>query len=70
MKTDDILNRPWRCGGQVFRTLYVDSGEKNPANLFGMVDNADIAAHIVEVHNWWLGMTEEAERTWRDASET
>lgn len=59
-----FVNFYWRCGGQVGRTLYVDhAGEaKDPTLLFGLVDTADIAAHIVEIHNWWLGLAEEATR--------
>lgn len=50
----NTINRPWRIGKQVGRTLYRDSGTKDPADLFGMVDDKHIAEHIVEVHNWWL----------------
>ncbi len=64
----DTVRRFWRCGGQVGRTLYVDHGvgEKDPALLFGLVDSAEIAAHIVEVHNWWLTVTTEAEAKWAE----
>ncbi len=51
-----IIDRTWSTGGQVFRTLYVDSGTKNPRDLFGLVDDAQLAQHIVDVHNWWLDM--------------
>lgn len=47
------LGYRWRVGTQVGRTLYIDTGEKDPDNLFGLVDDADIAAHIVALHNAW-----------------
>lgn len=62
----DWMHKPWRYGGQVGRTLYVDqgAGEKDPTLLFGLVDSPDIAAHIVRIHNWWLNMTLDAEKIW------
>ena len=59
-----VIHKPWRCGGQVGRTLYVDAGEKDPADLFGLVDNPEIAMHIVRVHNWWLYMKRLGEEAW------
>lgn len=61
-----VLDRPWRQGGQIHRTLYVDNGKKDPANLFGLVDEAEIATHIVELHNWWLDITRRGEVAWAD----
>lgn len=63
-----FVRRPWRYGGQVGRTLYVDhgDGEKDPSLLFGLVDTPELAAHIVEIHNWWLEMAEEGERAWAE----
>lgn len=58
------IYRPWRCGSQVGRTLYIDSGTKDPANLFGLIDDAEVAAHIVELHNWWLELKEAGEAVW------
>jgi hypothetical protein len=53
---DPYVALPWRVGTQVGRTLYVDhgDGEKHPEQLFGLVDTAELAAHIVAVHNQWL----------------
>lgn len=67
----DWMHKPWRCGAQVGRTLYVDhdAGEKDPSLLFGLVDTPEIAAHIVRIHNWWLAMTLDAERIWGRHSE-
>lgn len=64
-----ILDQPWRQGGQVHRTLYVDTGEKDPTSLFGLVDEAEIAAHIVELHNWWLDITKRGEVAWAEMTE-
>jgi hypothetical protein len=64
----EYVRRYWRCGEQVGRTLYVDhgDGEKNPALLFGMVDTPELAAHIVEVHNWWVTVRQEADEKWKE----
>lgn len=60
----NIIKLPWRSGTQVGRTLYIDTDTKDPTNLFGLVDDADTADHIVKIHNWWLDLTIEDERAW------
>lgn len=56
MKPPSIIDLPWRVGGQVGRTLYVETGVKDPDNFFGVVDEVDVATHIVDMHNLWLRM--------------
>jgi len=54
-----VLGYPWRVGSQVGRTLYIDTGEKHPSNLFGLVDDEECAQHIVDLHNaWWSAQHE------------
>lgn len=48
------LVRHWRVGGQVLRTIYVARPEKHPSQLIGMMDTAELAEHIVQVHNAWV----------------
>lgn len=52
----DILEVPWRVGGQVGRTIYIDppNEEKHPSFLIGMMDSEEIAQHVVECHNLYL----------------
>lgn len=59
----DVQRSYWRCGSQVGRTLYVAHPDdlKDPSLLFGLVDTPELAAHIVEIHNWWLDLVTEAE---------
>jgi myo-inositol catabolism protein IolC len=48
----EAIARPWRCGSQVGRTIYVDvPGDKDPRWLIGLMDSPDLAAHVVEAHN-------------------
>lgn len=48
---------PWRIGGQVGRTIYIDPGDgrKDPAWLIGMMDTAWWAEHVVHLHNSSIG---------------
>lgn len=50
----DWLHYPWRRGGSVGRTIYVDPGYKHPSFLLGMVDTTGLADHIIAQHNAWL----------------
>lgn len=47
----EAIGRPWRCGSQVGRTVYVDAGWKSPDFLLGVMDTPELAAHVVQAHN-------------------
>lgn len=48
-----ILAVPWRVGRRLGRTLYAETGGDNRDAdvVLGMVDSAELATHIVTVHN-------------------
>lgn len=60
------MSRPWRTGGQVGRTIYIDHEEKDDRLLIavalGDVDDArKVARHIVEAHNAYVETIPEPE---------
>jgi hypothetical protein len=51
------LTMRWRTGRKLGRTIYrcLDTGDPDDDELIGMMDTAEVAAHVVDVHNWRLG---------------
>lgn len=49
----NIFEHPWRVGRKLGRTIYcrISDEDSDDDFLLGMVDNADIAQHICDVHN-------------------
>lgn len=50
---DSANNYPWRVGRKLGRTIYAQVGDDPDDDdvLLGMMDTAEIAAHVVHDHN-------------------
>lgn len=50
------MSMRWRQGMKLGRTLYAQHGDQPSEfdTLIGMLDNCDLARHVVKLHNWWI----------------
>lgn len=56
----DLVNRRWRTGRKVYRTIYAMQGHE-PSDydiLIGLMDTASLAAEAVRAHNRLLDVSE------------
>jgi hypothetical protein len=47
-----VFNRHWHCGGQLGRSIYASTEDKDW--FIGMVDSRSTANHLVILHNDWV----------------
>lgn len=69
-----VIEYPWRVGKSIGRTIYAvppgasyrDGEAVIAIGLGNDEDAAAVAAHIVELHNWWLNIRRQGEAIWEE----
>ncbi len=62
MDLEQYLARPWRIGGSIGRTIYVQLGDRPSKSdpVIGMLDEVALAEEAVCAHNECLGRSRES----------